>query len=355
MEKVLATMQQPFPELTDLVIKMLFEPVKALPDSFLGGSSPRLRHLNLNGIPFPGLPRLLLSATHLVDLRLCDIPHSGYFSPEAMVSALSTLTSLELLNFKFLSSQSRPDPASQPPPPPRSLLPVLEMLTFEGVTEYLDDFVARIDAPHLSYLDVAFVNRNLFDTPHFIQLISRTSALKTAHVAFEFEGAVVKLSTETSDCAELNVRIPDGDLDEQLVSLKRVFTLCLPPHATMTSEDLYIYKNIDPDWQEDDIEGTLWLELLRPFTAVKNLYLSKEIASSIAPALRQLVGDRTTEVLPALEKMSLEGLRPRGPSQKGIRKFIAARQLFGHPIIVTPLSELERDLGMRDWDMEPDE
>jgi hypothetical protein len=123
----------------------------------------------------------------------------------------------------------------------------------------------------------------------------------------------------------------------------------------VNSEDLYIYENIYPDWREDDIEDTHWLELLRRFTSVKNLYLSQAIASCIAPALQQLVGDRTTEVLPALEKISLEGLRPRGPSQKGIRKFIAARQLFGHPIIVTPLSELERDLGMRDWDVEPDE
>ena len=353
-----AAMQQPFPELTDLVIKIRFSTETPLPDSLLGGSAPRLKRLHLSGIPFPGLPRLLLSATRLVELQLCNIPHSGYISPEAMVSALSTLTSLELLSFKFLSFQSRPDPASQPPPLPRSLLPVLETLTFEGVTEYLDDFVARIDAPHLSYLDAAFVNRNLFDTPQFIQLISRTSAfevLEKAHIAFKVNGAVVKLSSETSGSAELIVTVPNGELDEQLVFLERVFTSCLPPRATVNSEDLYIYENIYPDWREDDIEDTHWLELLRRFTTVKNLYLSQAIASCIAPALQQLVGDRTTEVLPALEKISLEGLRPRGPSQKGIRKFIAARQLFGHPIIVTPLSELERDLGMRDWDVEPDE
>ena len=349
-ERALAAMHQPFPELTDLVIKMRFGTVTPLPDSFLGGSTPRLKRLHLCGIPFPGLPILLLSATHLVELLLCNIPHSGYISPEVMVSALSTLTSLELLSLRFLSSQSRPDPANQPPPPPRSLLPVLETLTFEGATEYLDDFVARIDTPHLSYLDVAFVNRNLFDTPQFIQLISRTSAfdvLETAHIAFEVNGAVVKLSSETSDCAELIVTVPNGELDEQLVFLERVFTSCLPPRAAVTSEDLYIYENIYPDWRQDDIEDTHWLELLRRFTTVKNLYLSEAIASCIAPALQQLVGDGTTEVLPALEKISLEGLRPRGPAQKGIRKFIAARQLSGHPIIVSPLSKSERDLEMR--------
>jgi len=57
------------------------------------------------------------------------------------------------------------------------------------------------------------------------------------------------------------------------------------------------------EWQDDDIE---WLELLLPFTAVKDLFLSKEFAPRIAPFLQELVGGRTTEVLPALERLSLE-------------------------------------------------
>jgi hypothetical protein len=359
METVLAAMEQPFPKLTDLVVKTHFGMVTDLPDSFLGGSSPHLRCLNLDDVSFPGLPKLLLSATHLVDLQLSNIPHSGDISPEAMVTALSTLTSLQSLGLKFLSPRSLPDSASQPPPPTRSVLPVLETLSFKGVTEYLDYFVARIDAPHLSYLDVAFLDRIIFDSLHFIQLITRTLAfevLETAHVTFDFDGAAVKLSSETSDYAGLNVKVPRGELvQEQISSLQQVFTLCLLPHSTVTSENLYIYEKIPSVWLEDDIEDTLWLEILRPFTAVKNLYLSEKIASNIAPALQQLVGDRTTEVLPALEKISLEGLRPRGPVQKGIRNFIAARQLSGHPIVVSPLSELERDLGLRDSDLMLDE
>jgi hypothetical protein len=53
-----------------------------IPDSFLDGSAPRLRIFTFNNIPFPELPKLLLSATHLVHLRLFNIPHSGYISPE---------------------------------------------------------------------------------------------------------------------------------------------------------------------------------------------------------------------------------------------------------------------------------
>jgi hypothetical protein len=98
-----------------------------IPDSFLDGSAPRLRTSNCHGIPFPGLPKLLLSATHLVNLWLSDIPHSGYISPEAMVALLSVLSSLETLSLQFQSPQSRPDWESRSlPPPKRSILPALE-------------------------------------------------------------------------------------------------------------------------------------------------------------------------------------------------------------------------------------
>ena len=88
LEDISAAMQVPFPELTHLWVTN-DETAPVLSESFLGGSGPRLRSIIFHGIPFPGLPNLLLSATHLVDLQLSDIPHSGYFSPETMATALS--------------------------------------------------------------------------------------------------------------------------------------------------------------------------------------------------------------------------------------------------------------------------
>jgi hypothetical protein len=78
LEIIFAAMQQPFPELTDLSLHPRCGAVPAVPDSFLGGSALRLRNLRLHGIPFPGLPKPLLSATDLVGLTLRDILHSGY-------------------------------------------------------------------------------------------------------------------------------------------------------------------------------------------------------------------------------------------------------------------------------------
>src|SRR5216684_3747626 len=90
LEGVLAPMQKPYPALTDLHIWRVrwadHVEVPIVPESFLGGSAPRLRHLGLEYIPFPGLPKLLLSATHLVTLHLRRIPNSGYITPEAIVT-----------------------------------------------------------------------------------------------------------------------------------------------------------------------------------------------------------------------------------------------------------------------------
>jgi hypothetical protein len=108
-EKVLAALQQPFPALTRLNLRPKLETSPVDPDSFLGGSAPQLRSLALHSIPFPGLPKLLLTTTHLAYLSLSNIPHSGYISPEAVVTCISLLTWLEKLVITFKSPQSRPD------------------------------------------------------------------------------------------------------------------------------------------------------------------------------------------------------------------------------------------------------
>jgi hypothetical protein len=88
-------------------------------------------------------------------------------------------------------------------------------------------------------------------------------------------------------------------------------------------------------WANDAIKNTLWLELLLPFTAVENLYLSNEFAPGVVLALRELVGDRMTEVLPNLQNIFVEWLKPQDRFQKCIRQFVAARQLSGHPIAIS--------------------
>jgi hypothetical protein len=84
-----------------------------------------------------------------------------------------------------------------------------------------------------------------------------------------------------------------------------------------------------------DIENVQWLDIFRPFTAVKKLYICEEFAQYFVPAFQELVGERTADVLPALESLFLEGLQPSHPVQEAIGQFVAARQVIGHPVAVS--------------------
>jgi hypothetical protein len=331
----LAAMHRPFPQLTDLWLGgFAYGGLESiLPNSFLGGTAPRLQSLGLYDVPFPGLPKLLSSATHLVDLYL-NISPSGYIPPEAMATSLSALTSLESLSLHF--RHPRPRPALErrrppPPPPTRSILPSLSKILFKGASEYLEEILARIDAPRIDELHITFFNQIIFDTPQLSQFISRRPALRapeTAHIAFKSPAVIVKFLSQASDYGVLSVEIPCTGSEWQLSSLEQVCTSSLPPVST--TKDLYIFEDRlhPPRWQ-DDVENTQWLELLDPFAAVENLYLCKKFVPRIAPALQELVGARTTEVLPTLENIFLEGSRtPR----KGIKNFLAARRRTSHPV-----------------------
>jgi hypothetical protein len=333
LDKIFAALHVPFPELTSLGISCWYGKMGTVPpDSFLGGSAPRLQSFDLHRIPLPGFLKPLLSTTHLIDLRLTDIPHSAYISPEAMVTTLSALTNLERLSLRFQSPQSRPDRESRrPPPPTRFVLPVLTFLDFKGDNGYIDDLVACIDAPRLNDLDVTFFNDIVLDTPQFIQFISRTPGLKALAKAYVIicgdlgNSASVCLSSTTSGNGRLKVTVRCKEVNWwQVSSMEQVCTLCLPPLPTL--EDLYVVEHRDmSDWQ-DNIENALWLELLHPFTTVKNLYLSKGLAPHIVPAMQELVGGRATEVLPTLQNIFLGELQPSEPVREGIEKFVAARQ-----------------------------
>jgi hypothetical protein len=333
-----AAINKPFPELTHLRLSGTgLESI--LPDSFLGGTAPRLRSLELDGVPFPA--KLLLSATHLVRLDLLYIPSSGYIPPEAMVTSLSALTSLEFLRLRF--RYPRPRPALEgrrlpPPPLTRSILPRITEIRFKGASEYLEEILARIDAPRLNKMHISFFNQIIFDTQQLFQFIGRRPTLRApekGHITFDSKAIIVKFPSRTSYYGVLTVRILCTASEWQLSSLAQVCTSSLPPVSTL--EDLYIFEDPGghpPRWQVD-VENTLWLDLLRSFVAVKNLYLSEKFVPRIAPVLQELVGGRTTEVFPTLETIFLKGFRQWNSPHEGIRKFVAARRLTSHPVAVS--------------------
>ena len=347
---ILFALRRPFPELTDMRLRLnnlrlplLIEPMPP-PDLFFSGSAPHLQFFSLDCLPFPDLPKLLFSATQLVHLHLWNLLTFRDPSPEAMATSLSALINLESLCLTFPSFQFCSN-YRYPPPVTPFVLPVLTSFEFKGASEYLDKLTARIDAPRLDYLKIYFFWQNAFDTPQFAQFISRTPTLKAlgkAHVAFGDDTATVDFSSGTSGCGKLKMELTEVYVkSSQLSSLGQVCTSCLPTLSTL--EDLYIiyeFPNLK-EWDSKPHDRAIvekWLGLLRPFAAVKNLYLSEQVVPCIVPTLKELVGSRTTEVLPALQEIFLEQYQPSGSAQEGVENFAAfaaARQATNHPITVT--------------------
>ncbi|KAI0299223.1 hypothetical protein BC826DRAFT_1102793 [Russula brevipes] len=298
-EALAAAMQVPLPELTYLRVVSLYEPYKSVLPS---GSTPRLRTLHLSEIPFLAVRDLLLSVGDLVDLSLAHL----CASPESMVACLSSLKRLESLKLEI---GSRPDQPS-PPPQARVVLAALVKFSFEGTSEYLEDFVARIDTPVLSQLCTALVGDLVPDIPHLRRFIGRARRLKPSKVAkVSFDSLSILLEYVPGS----TLRIFRHRMDWGISSMTLVCGQLSPFFSLVERLDLVLTCSPFNLRGINTTESTLFLELFRPFTAIQGLYVSRSL---IAPALQGLIGERATEVLPNLRDLFLGDLQYLDPSRK---------------------------------------
>jgi hypothetical protein len=348
LEQIAAAMEETFPALTELSLESIDEMPPVLPDKFLGGSAPGLQALRLNGVPFPALGRLLLSASHLVHLSIWDVPHSGYISPRVMVTALAVLKNLREFYLGFRSPLSRPDRADgRPPLRIRVVLPALSTLVFRGVSEYFEDVVAHIDAPLLNKVETTFFNQLIFTNPQLARFFRRTNELKApyrADVSFHGDFVRVRLYSQRQaiDRGVFGVVVECRVSDWQLSSVAQVCSSSLLSLSTL--EELFIYDGMShthrQQWQED-MDTAQWLELLHPFNSVKDIYLSKGLAVQVMHVLRELDATGISEVLPKLQNLSIEGSPWQRLSQVHIfSQFVVARQLSGRPVAVRQWSDM---------------
>ena len=247
LKRLIEAMQAPFEELTHVSLcRPSYENLFVLPDSFLGGSAPHMRSFCLVGISFPSLPRLLLSATDLVNLSVGNIPLPEDFSPQLVVDCLCTLVKLQELKIDFRSSRFRTNEQVpvHPLPATRTIHPVLTLLAFMGASQFLDYIFAHVDAPLLKYVDTRFFNPPILDAPRIAQFIGRTEtrqAFNQAHMLFFLDLVDITLSSRERTSA---IGSGDGQTLQVKMSIKfskshwRVWSLTqglqasLPPFST---------------------------------------------------------------------------------------------------------------------------
>jgi len=198
----------------------------------------------------------------------------------------------------------------------------------------LEDLVDRIDTPLLDNLEISLFDQFTPDTAQLVQFIDCSPKLKAhneAHVAFDNLSVHLTLPW----IFEKGLRIIYEVVDGQVLSAAQVCISSLSQAFCATVEHLYICDNY-ACWQGDiQVENNHWIELLRPFTSVKSLYLSQVIVPRIAHALQELIKERVVGALPALKTLFLEDTNLSGPVQKAIGSFVSGRQFSSHPVAVS--------------------
>jgi hypothetical protein len=328
--KIATVMQEPFPVLIHLEISSDVGNAPVLPAKFLGKSAPCLQEVSLSGVPYPAIPTLLLSAGDLVTLNLRNIPLAGYFSPEAMVAALAVMPRLRTFIIEFQSATHRPDRIC-PPTVTRAVLPALISFEFQGASEYLEDLVARIDAPQLDQILIFYLNQLVdLQVAQFSKFINRsigpklTTLFKHAHVTFFSDKICFVMSRDTS-WDWCTATIPCEGMDWQVSHITQVLSEISATLSNVAHLKLEVQlENGRLLAGTDDVE---WLHLLHQFSTVRTLHVYWELAEHIARALETITAEMVAAVLPSLDLICLAG-----QPASSVREFVTVRRLSGRPV-----------------------
>lgn len=279
-----------------------------------------------------------MSVHDLVTLRLWDIPHSGYILPETMVICLSVMSSVTTLHLRSRSPRSFANRAERRPLLlTRVVLPALTILSFERVSEDLEDLVSQIDASLLYKVNIVFFTQIVLDIPQLYQFIDRLGKFGVptqADIVFFEDSVLVKLpdseSAWTGKQTRLVMEISCGEPDWQTSSLAPV---CGPSFPLIyTLERLNVLEKRDLPYWPDDMENTQWLELLQPFTVVRELHLPETLAQHFAQNKSPGRYDRSDISAP---KCFIRGSSGKLRSDKeAVDQFLTARQLSNLPVTV---------------------
>jgi hypothetical protein len=220
-------------------------------------------------------------------------------------------------------------------------------LEFNGIGEFLEDLMVRIDTPLLDKLNVSIFHDFIADTAQISRFTERTPKLKAyheAHVVFYQDRVDLTLQCLFGKGPEISYKVVDWQVSPVTVA-QVCTTSSLSQAFSSTAERLYIYGDYAYSRGDIRVENNHWLEVLRPFTSVKSLYLSRVIVPRIAPALQGLIGESVAGVLPALQTLFLEDLSLSGPVQEAIGSFVSGRQFYTNPVAVSQWNKLQKDYG----------
>jgi hypothetical protein len=311
------------------------DPNLVLPKTFL---APNLRHLSLVGIDIPKRLRFLTSTVSLVTLVLTNIRTPGYFLPRLLAARLQSLPQLE--NFSIGFADPIPRPCAQ-----RELLskrgatvmlPNLKHLAYQGVSAYLECLVAQIRTPLLERLEITLFNQIAFELPHLSHFTNIIEGLKSPIAKVNFGRNTVSVIMDHRNSQRYDGRISlhviSRQMDWQIDCAAQICSALMHMLLGVENLRLIFYDETMPtEWEDGEIDGTTWHELLRVFVGVKELHVCAALSQELSRALQMddVLGS-DPGFLPSLQDIvsEFEG----SDAENLFSSFIGARRIAGNPV-----------------------
>jgi hypothetical protein len=301
--------------------------------------APRLLMLSLSDAVLPVRSPLLTTTVGLVELELWDMPLLASLRPSNLVARLTSLPQLERLAIGFKSPVPTRDAESQllhiPIRTPVTL-PNLRLCFFQCGSAYLEGLLARIDAPLLEVLNIWFYNQLTFTVPHLSRFICRSEKLRFAFARLSFyRGSVVLTADGDEEKNETNsnsfrVTIGCRDVDWKLSAAAQIFGALMPALSVVERLSLN-YHGGDHDVpleERNEVDRTLWREVLRPFSSIKVLQMDEPFTRDLSGSLQSEYGE-PLELLPRLKELVF----PNGSAGDAFTSFI--QSMAGRPVVLT--------------------
>ena len=327
---LLEPMNKPFPRLE--VLSLLSTTTEeasvmslVLPEAL---QVPVLNCLSLHGVGLLKLSSMIALST----LSLTHIRDSCYFPPGHLVTQLQGLLCLEELSVGFAIPIPLPSSEREllPTPIPPVTLPVLRRLTFRGMSVYLDNLVAQINAPLLEQLSPTLFFELAFTLVNLTEFIYRTEGLRCLVARAIFNKECVSIDAGhyeqwVTGKGGLHIIVACEPLDWQIDSAIQV---CNTFGSTV--EELTVDLDVNGmsfSW-ENTLDNTLWHELLLPFIGVKKLHIGSSLTLEFSRALESVAGGLVLEFLLGLQELEIQLIE----GFEAFFGFVKTRESIGRPI-----------------------
>ncbi|KAI0246830.1 hypothetical protein BJV78DRAFT_98807 [Lactifluus subvellereus] len=206
-----------------------------------------------------------------------------------------------------------------------------------GVSAYLEDLLARISlsTPVLSKLYIQLFHQLTFTVSYLSQFMGTSEIIRFSAVllAFDYCGVVLQsFQPGKGDNPPFRMQIICIHLDWQVATAVQVLTALQPVLSVVEQLTLSYVRNYRSSEQDNEVDRTLWREVLRLFGNLKTLHVQSVIVSKLARSLQTDDGEPPLELLPNLKEVGYSG---GDDVRDAFTPFIDERQVAGHHVNLT--------------------